>query len=629
MYKSLKHGVNSLIEKSKREYYQGLVNDNSNNSKKLYKVVNTLLNKTNEQHLPSHDSAEEVANRFGNYFHDKIVKIREDLSTLRESVTHEEPPTEPVQCRLTEFEPASEKEVKKIIMDTASKSCMLDPMPTSLLKDCLDALLPFITKIVNISLSTNIMPVNLKEAIITPLLKKLKLDPELLKNFRPISNLTYISKLIERVVAARFNTHMKENNLHEIMQSAYRSGHSTETALLKVKDDILQAIDNHQCVLLILLDLSAAFDTVDHEVLLTRLEERVGISGNALAWIQSYLTNRKQAVNINGATSKSQELTYSVPQGSVLGPLFFICYTLPLGDICRRHGVSYHLYADDTQLYLTFEPMVSMSAEAAKSRIEACILEIKCWMAHNFLKLNEDKTEFILLGTNHQLKHTNFPDMNIQIGESTINPTDMVRNIGAMFDSTLRMEKHIDMVCRSANFQLRNLGKIRKYLDKRTTAMVVHAFITSRLDNLNSLLYGIPSKQMDRLQSIQNKAARLITRTRKYQHITPVLRELHWLPVSYRVMFKILLLTYKTLHDQGPLYLKELLVPYKPSRSLRSQDQLLLLKPQTRLKTYGDCSFSYAAPLLWNKLPITVRQSLTVTVFKKKLKTHLFSTAFL
>jgi DNA-directed RNA polymerase subunit F len=271
MYKSLKHGVNSLIEKSKREYYQGLVNDNSNNSKKLYKVVNTLLNKTNEQHLPSHDSAKEVANRFGNYFHDKIVKIREDLSTLRESVTHEEPPTEPVQCRLTEFEPASEKEVKKIIMDTASKSCMLDPMPTSLLKDCLDALLPFITKIVNISLSTNIMPVNLKEAIITPLLKKLKLDPELLKFFQPISNLTYISKLIERVVAARFNTHMKENNLHEIMQSAYRSGHSTETALLKVKDDILQAIDNHQCVLLILLDLSAAFDTVDHEVLLTRL----------------------------------------------------------------------------------------------------------------------------------------------------------------------------------------------------------------------------------------------------------------------------------------------------------------------------------------------------------------------
>ena len=229
--------------------------------------------------------------------------------------------------------------------------------PTWLLKECLPALLPVITKIVNLSLSQCEMPENLKEALLITLLKKLLLDHEVLKNFRPVSNLAYLSKLIEMVVDSQVTKHMDDNNLHEIFQSAYKPLHSTETAMLRVKNDILCALDEGNAVLLVCLDLSAAFDTVDHAILLERLEKCIGITGSCLAWFKSYLSNRSQRVLINGATSSPHKLFCGVPQGSVLGPKLFNIYTLPLGDILRKHSSMFHIYADDDNIYLVFKPI--------------------------------------------------------------------------------------------------------------------------------------------------------------------------------------------------------------------------------------------------------------------------------
>jgi cellulose biosynthesis protein BcsQ len=452
----------------------------------------------------------------------------------------------------------------------------------------------------------------MKQAIITPLLKKAHLDAEVLKNYRPVSNLSFISKVIERVVADRLANHIATNGLAEPLQSAYRKNHSTETALLKVTNDILRAIDSGKCVLLVLLDLSAAFDTVDHQTLLSRLTQRFGITGTALSWFQSYLSDRKQSVVINGMSSQFQNLEFGVPQGSVLGPQLFTAYTTPLGSIMRDHNTDFHLYADDSQLHLSFEPVCISTASAT---VVECISSVRHWMAQNFLKLNDDKTEFLVIGTPHQL--TKIPSPSLTIGDAVVSSTQTAKNIGVVFDQNMNFAKHVDTICHAGRYHLRNIGKIRKYLDASSTELVVHAFISTKLDYMNSLLYGLPATQLQKLQRLQNTAARVISRTGKFEHITPVLYRLHWLPVKQRINFKILMLTFRALHGQAPGYLSEMLQVYEPTRSLRSQNELRLVQPMAKLKTFGDRSFSCAAPFLWNRLPTTVRESPSLPVFKK------------
>ena len=190
-------------------------------------------------------------------------------------------------------------------------------------KRLIDVLAPLIMVIVNLSLSTGKMPDDYKNAVLIPLLNKIALDQDIFNNFRPISNLVYISKLIEKVVASRLHSHMTNNNLHEELQSSYRKFHSTETALTCLHDDILRSIDDNKSVILIMLDLSAAFDTVDHDVRLEKLKFGLGICGTALNWFKSYLSGRSQSVLINGTQSKPTSLVCGVPQGSVLGPILF------------------------------------------------------------------------------------------------------------------------------------------------------------------------------------------------------------------------------------------------------------------------------------------------------------------
>ena len=193
-----------------------------------------------------------------------------------------------------------------------------------------------------------------------------------------------------------------------------------------------------------------------------------------------------------------------------------------------------------------------------------------------------------------------------------------------MFDKNLNMEAQVTNICKSANFHLRNIGAIRSTLTDSSAEQLVHSFITSRLDYCNSLLIGLPDTQIKRLQRIQNNAARIVARIKKFDHVSQILSELHWLPVKKRIQFKMLLLTYRCLHGMAPQYLTELITPYEPSRQLRSSDKSLLTVPTSRLKTYGDKSFSVAAPKAWNKLPFDIRSQTTLEHFKKNLKTHLF-----
>jgi len=246
------------------------------------------------------------------------------------------------------------------------------------------------------SLSSGLFPRKLKSAIVKPYIKKRSLDPEQLHNFRPISNLPYISKVIEKVIAMQLLMHMSNNNILDKMQSAYKRYHSTETALFSVQNDILRFIDDGKHVLLVLLDLSVAFDTVSHSILLSFLENHVGVTGSALNMFRSYFMNRTQCVSIKNILSSVTDLTQGVPQGSVLGPILFCTYMLPLGVILQKHKLNYHIYADDTQLYCSSNTQSSFDS---LDSIEKCAKDIEFWMIKNKLKLNGNKTEFLILSS--------------------------------------------------------------------------------------------------------------------------------------------------------------------------------------------------------------------------------------
>ncbi len=614
--------VDEMIFVSKKTFYNSVISDNPKDQKTLFRVVDKLLHRNSQTPLPSHDSMNVLVDQFANFFVDKIAKIRESLN--QSQATHRQAGPRPHVPTLSEFPAVTEEYVKKLITGGAAKSCMLDPVPTWIVKDCLDALLPIITEIINLSLSSAAVPPNLKEAIIIPLLKKILLDPEIFKNFRPVSNLRYISKLVEKVVAHYVQDHMARNNLHEILQSAYKPLHSTETALLRVQNDLLRAIDGRQATILLLLDLSAAFDTVDHDLLLDILNAYLGIDGKALAWFRSYLSGRYQSVCISGVQSERKELLCGVPQGSVLGPLLFTVYTLPLAEIIRSHGISYHFYADDTQLYLSFTPREPGAATRAKYALEACIQDVRHWMSTHMLKLNEDKTEIVYVYSKYR-HHDPLGEM--QIGQDSISPTDSARNIGVTFDSTLTMDRHISSVCQQGFFHLRSVSSIRHYLTPDSLKTVSHAFITSKLDHCNSLLAGLPKSATDNMQCLQNATAKMITGHRKYDELTPILTDLNWLPVKERIQFKILLLTFKCLHDLAPKYLQELISFNTRPMSLRKLDSTLLQVPRSNLKTYGERAFCSIAPVLWNSLPRHIRECTSLDSFKKNIKTHLFKQA--
>ena len=247
-------------------------------------------------------------------------------------------------------------------------------------------------------------------------------------------------------------------------------------------------------------------------------------------------------------------------------------------------------------------------------------------MAANYLKLNDSKTEFIVFGSKKNLAEIKTQSM--CLGESHVPSHPSVKNIGVHLDETLKMDKQVAATCKVAWFHLYQISKIRKYLTDDQTKSVIHANVTSRLDHNNSLLIGLPKKSIGKLQLIQNAAARLIVGLKKRDHVTPTLRELHWLPVEQRILFKVMLLTFKALNNKGPAYLKELLTPYVPARNLRSSSDNQLCVPKSCYVETSKRAFGTRAPCEWNRLPISIRNKPSVNSFKTALKTYLFKQAY-
>ncbi len=614
IYKDDLHAFNLELATARQTFFSNLINSNLNNTRTLFATVERLTPPPSQ--IPSEMLSDSKCNEFASFFSEKISNIRKEIGTssCNTEVTQIRQQSQK-EVTMSVFKTIDSKILEEIVQHLKSSTCYLDTLPTSFFKSVLNCLEADLLEVVNTSLLSGTFPNSLKTAVVKPLLKKRNLDNTVLSNYRPISNLPFIGKIIEKVVFNQLNNYLNSNGYLDNFQSGFRVHHSTETALIKIINDIRFHSDSGKISVLVLLDLSAAFDTVDHNILLERLENWVGLSGMALKWFRSYLEGRGYYVSIGEHKSKWTSMTCGVPQGSILAPLLFSLYMPPLSQIMRKNQIAYHSYADDTQIYLALSPNDYSPIDS----LCQCIDEINSWMCQNFLQLNKEKTEVITFGNKDEVLKVNaYLDSRAQTTKN------QVRNLGVILETDLSFSSHVKAVTKSAYYHLKNIARIRCFVSSHDLEKLVHAFISSRVDYCNGLL---PKKTIRQLQLIQNAAARTLTRTRKSEHITPVLRSLHWLPVTFRIDFKVLLLVYKSLNGLGPKYMSDMLTEYKPNRPLRSLGSSQLEIPRVHTKQ-GESAFSYYAARSWNQLPEEMRCAKTLATFKSSLKTHLFSCAF-
>ena len=388
------------LHKARAAYYSSLIEENKNNHRFVFSTVARLTqsHSSTEPSIPLTLSSDD----FINFFVNKITSIREKMDHLLPHIgTDSSFSTRALEApgaQLDSFSPIDLPELTSLVSSSKPSTCQLDPIPTKLFKDVFPLINSSILTQINLSLLTGYVPQTFKIAVIKPLLKKATLDPDILANYRPISNLPFVSKILEKAVANQLCEYLRINGLFEDFQSGFRLNHSTETALVKVSNDLLLASDNGLVSLLVLLDLSAAFDTIDHNILLQRLEQTLGITGAALCWFKSYLSDRFQFVHVNDKASLQTKVNCGVPQGSVLGPILFTLYMLPLGNIIRKHNIHFHCYADDTQLYLSMRPDEINQVV----QLQECLRDIKSWMTCNFLLLNSETSLYSALNTSEK-----------------------------------------------------------------------------------------------------------------------------------------------------------------------------------------------------------------------------------
>ena len=358
-------------------------------------------------------------------------------------------------------------------------------------------------------------------------------------------------------------------------------------------------------------------DTVDHKILINELTN-LGIEGTALELLKSYLDNRTVRVSANGALSEPIPLKYGIPQGSVLAPTLFTIYTRTLANLLTSMDVSFHIYADDTQIYFECD---HENIDGIKAKIQDIFHKVNTWMSAYQLKLNVNKTKILIFGPKKTASKTRKNFGTITIGQSEISLSESVKNLGVIFDQDLNFQSQISAVIKSCNYALYNLRPIKPFLPFKLFVSIVHQEIISKVDYCNALYLQLPKKQLQRLQLVINRCVRLIFGLPRTAHITEHLKSrLHWLPIAARIDFKIILLTYKALNFEEPKYLFHSLLPTRRPPRLKEH------------KSHGGHvfirrSFHHSGPRLYNKVPNKIK-TLMNSAFKKGLKTFFYNSAF-
>ena len=607
-YLIARNAARKAILKSRSTFISKQLISASNNPKLLWKLANSLLHR-NKKSIQHDDECFNLTSQFAAYFQNKISKIHQSLSSQNQNLSQHPIHSRPLVSQpLLQLPPVSVGEVSNLIKCLPNKSSPLDILPPLLIKRCSNAVSAVIAKLANLSFSLGVFPSTFKTAQILPLLKKPSLDKSISANYRPISNLSTISKLLERLMLNRVRLHLINNQNYSQFQSAYRNNFSTETSLLHLLDCIYSNADRKKASLLVGLDLSAAFDTVDHTILINRLHDEFGLQNTVLSWFKSYLSNRTQYVKVGNHCSSKFTLGSGVPQGSVLGPLLFTVYTSPISSLISNYpSISFQLYADDIQLCIG----VSKDNFDDSTKIMSdCVSDLNGWFKSNKMQLNPDKSEAAIFGTPPMVKRFTIPS--IELAGSTLMLSSSMKILGVILDQHLTFLSHVNNIIKSSFYHIKSINHFLKFIPNPVLHILVRCLIFSKIDYCNSLLYGAPSYSLKKLQRLINTTTRL-TKNNSLGKVS----EPAPMPILPRINLKMSILTYNILNSSSPPYLSDLLHLQDHEVNLRSTGRTL--KCARFNSNFSSRGFRHAAPTIWNKLPAPTRTSSSLSSFKKLL----------
>jgi hypothetical protein len=629
-FKQLRNKTQSMILNAKQNYFTDTLEENKSDSKSLWKALKNLglpSKKTNSSSssiglningVISFNKLH-VAEKFNSFYvnvaSNLVKKLPSPVFKFGKNFVQDFYSAKGVLPDSFSFNIVSDSKVLKYLnMLSPKKATGLDGIPSRFVKDSAPIIAGPLSHIINLSLIQGVVPDDLKSARVVPLYKKN--DKTEVGNYRPVSILSILSKIYERVVYDQVEEYLSKNNLLYMFQSGFRRGFSTDTCLIHLSDYIRFQMDQGNLVGMILLDLQKAFDTVDHGILLMKMEA-MGLGKDILRWFKSYLSERQQLVNVAGSSSSYANITCGVPQGSILGPLLFLIYVNDMSAVVKNKLL---LYADDSGILV---------AGKNKSDIESSLNEeldtVSKWLIDNKLSLHLGKTESILFGSKPRLRSS--PNLNISCNGQVIEPTSYVKYLGATLDQSLSCESMASSVIKKANSRLKFLYRKRNYLTQHTKKLLVMSLIQCHFDYACCFwFYGLSKMWKTKLQVTQNKILRFVLNLDHRSHIGPVqfLSE-NWLPVSKRVDQIILNQVFKIVRGSAPEYLGELFVSSKSvhSHSTRFSEKGSFSIP--KVKSFGIKSFAYMGCTLWNSLPRSITEIEQHHRFKDAVKNHFLS----
>ncbi|CAG9137745.1 unnamed protein product [Plutella xylostella] len=614
-YLDLKRLVNCAIYNEKRAYFEHNINKNIKNSATLWKnLKNTALRSHTELGLPNHLQNPDKMNQH-------FLDLTGNSSVSETDVNFYE--SHKLGTSHFNLLTIHEEAVTKIINDLKSNARGADNIALNMIVLTLPRTLEIITFLINVSIKTSTFPDLWKIGIVRPIPKKE--NPASENELRPITLLTCLSKILEKAVNNQLTQYLEINKILPMVQSGFRKGRSTATALLSVVDDILASQDKGMGTLLTLLDFSRAFDTINVSLLLAKLSY-YGFEVSTINWFRSYLTNRSQKVVFTGTHGKTLSssllpVTRGVPQGSILGPILFILYS---SDIikCIKY-CKYHIYADDLQLYLDCSPEDCVDTV---NKINEDLERIVDWSNKNCLVLNPTKSKFMILGSKNQIQGIKDLNPDIKVNGTSVEEVTEARNLGVLFERNLRFEKHILNVVRSCFYKLKVLYKIRPYINEELRIQLCEALVLSRL-NYADTVYGpcLYAKTQSLIQRVQNACARFCFNVPPRAHVTPFLNKSNLLKLSSRRKLHFATLLFSVVRNETPEYLfMKLTWSRQFNKHNTRASSYLLITPKHSTAAFR-CSFRYASCKCWNNLPPPIRDLKKASTFKQRLKLHLIT----
>ena len=613
-YKTFRNKVNIAMRQAKSTYYQDKISVEKDDPKKAWKTINCLLGRSrsnivvNELEINDHkvNSPEELADAFNKYFVNIGPQLAHKMNSTNVSFENFVTPSSSV---FSEFHLVSSSKVFKLLSSlSSSKASGIDKISGRVLKISANVIAPSISYIMNYAISSCCFPDEWKLAKVHPLFKKGSRN--LPDNYRPISILPAISKIMERFLYDQLYEYLLSNNILFERQFGFRKQHSTASALLDCTNNWYFNMDRQLFNLVVFLDLKKAFDTVNHGVLLRKME-LYGLTGNALQLMNSYLSCRKQICQVNGVSSNVKSIGCGIPQGSILGPLFFLLYINDLPR-CLNQAIP-RLFADDTNLTVAGE-----SVELVERAMNRDLENVKTWLLANKLSLNVAKTEFLLIGSRHNIRNLDVqPDL--RIGQHPLKQVTHSRVLGVEIDQYLSWGEHIDVITKKLTSGIGAIRRIRNFVDQPTLISVHNAIVQPYFDYCSEVWDTLGEGLSKRLQKLQNRSARVILHMTNDTPSKEALLALGWESLEEQRFKNKAKHMFKILNYEAPKCLVDLFTRKQQitNYSLRgSSTSLQLPLPKTES---GRRCFAYNGAKVWNSLPEKARECVSLTSFKTEL----------